>query len=547
MALSNQSRMSFPADYHQRLHAYLLQHGLIGVHKKYSDRSATEKSEPGRSSLRVTLQELGELTSLWGLYLSTRIDLFSVDDCMELRRIPDSARPLPFVEVQEFVAQELGVGIERAFLAVEPMPFETHLLHDSYIVMLQNGESAILRVLRPEFRSFPAEHVDALRLLGESRLFRHWAETIISEAVDEFTRELRRMTDQLQEAAAFEALALDAEVGDGLWAPKTLREFCRSAVLTLGWRPLVKLGSVTCGKGLSDPAVAVHEAAMSANKGARLICHAWVRQVFHGRVFPIQFGLGDVGFSEDGQVAFLGRVFTTLSEDSKASTWRYLVAVASDEPDESCRSLLALMHGGKKRETSEELLASFRQAVSCFMSEPGERDCCSGLAARIVRQLQLATQAGYSPTTPLISFYRGFFSVLAVIHSLQPQGDPFLEAVESVWMIDIFSSVRRTVGTGSFGDFSSNWVAAILQFPVRLEAMLSQTIRGEWDKSLERVTAARREADLSSSISTVLIMTAVLLIVRNCPMHLSPTWIDRFSFVVCFLIGLLVLRMAAHS
>ena len=285
----------------------------------------------------------------------------------------------------------------------------------------------------------------------------------------------------------------------------------------------------------------------SSEKLARLLCLAWLRQVFHGRVFPVQFTADDVFLSDDGNVAFLGSAFSTTPTDIKDSIWKYLLALAADNPDECCRTLLSLMHKHKERVSSQELLASFRQAVTCFMSGPGKQDFYTGLAARVLRHLQLATEAGYHPLPALLAFYRGLFSALAIARALQPTGDPLLEAVEGVWVLGIFGSASQMIRIDSLSDISSKYAAAIFDFPTRLDAMLSQALRKKSDEAIEPATASAQDNTPAYSVAIVLLLTAVLLLVRNGPIHFSSAWIDGVSFVICCLIGLLVLRMAARS
>jgi predicted unusual protein kinase regulating ubiquinone biosynthesis (AarF/ABC1/UbiB family) len=539
MAAFKQLQMSFPTSHHVRLHDYLVRYGLMESQPTRGDAFVGEALKPAFSSLRSVLQEAGDVCSLFGLYLSTRIDLLSLEGCIELSRISDTAPGAPWADVEKFVEQELSVGLGQAFLAVEPMPYETSLLLDSYIAMLDTGENVSLRVLRREFRSFPAEQLDALRMLRDCRLFQHWTDVGMQEVIDDFTRELRLRTDQLEVAAAFEALAVDAAAEDGLWAPRTLRTYCRRGILALEQRPSVKLSS--------SPNIASRAAAdSSAEKAARIVCVTWMRRVFHGRVFPVQFGLNDVSLLEDGRVAFVGGTFTPCSPDSNEKIWKYLLAAAADDPDECCRVLLDLMTKAKVRQAHEEVLAAFRQSVTCFMSAPGQKDFCSGLAARILRQLQIATEAGYHPRPFLILFYRGLFSVLAAIQTLQPQGDPLLEALEGVWVMNIFGSARRMVSMDALGDIGTKYLAAMIDLPIRLDAVLSNVNHGTGDECAERAHGAVSEGDPSHPIAIALVLTAVLLLVRDGPIHFAPVWIDRISFSVCCVIGLLVLRVAAR-
>lgn len=540
-------RASLPRDHRLCLHESLVRHRLIGARQKTSDSSQRSRAEGSYLSLRVALQEAGDVSSLFGLYLSTRVDLLSIEDCTQLSHISDTAPLAALADVQGFVERELGTAISQAFLAVEPMPYAASLLRHSYIAMLENGENISLHVLRREFRPFPEEQLDALYMLRECGLFRHWAPVTISEVIEDFARELHQRADQLAEATAFEMLAMDAQAGDGLWVPRTLRKFCRNGILGLERRPLLKLSSVKQHGTAHKPDFALAAVTdVSAEKAARILCFLWLRQVFDGRIFPVQFGHDDIFLLEDGRVAFLGAVYATPSAEINEKLWKYLLAAAADDPDECCRSLLSLMSRTNLSRAYDQVLAHFRQSVTCFMSAPGQPDFCSGVAARILRQLQIATQAGYRPSPSLVAFYRGLFSALAAVRTLDPDCDPVLEAIESLWATHIFGSGRRMIGIDTLADIGSKYLAAMIELPIRLETVLLQANRNPQDGFPERAVAAVPDNDWSHRVAIVLVLAAVYLLVSNGPFHLSSQWADRISFLVCCVIGLLLLRIAAR-
>jgi hypothetical protein len=113
-------------------------------------------------------------------------------------------------------------------------------------------------------------------------------------------------------------------------------------------------------------------------------------------------------------------------------------------------------------------------------------------------------------------------------------------------VLGIFGSTRQMVRMDALADISSKFAAAMLEFPMKLDAMLSQAVRAK-SGSFERTAAPVRVNDPSYSIAIVLLLTSMLLLVRNGPIHFAPEWIEGVSFVVCCTIGLLVLRMAARS
>src|SRR5256885_5823728 len=72
----------------------------LRVHRR---RIAHSHSSYGRE-LREALESLGPVFSSFGLYLSSRVDVLSAQDCLELGRIPDQFPAMPAALVQQILA-----------------------------------------------------------------------------------------------------------------------------------------------------------------------------------------------------------------------------------------------------------------------------------------------------------------------------------------------------------------------------------------------------------------------------------------------------------
>jgi predicted unusual protein kinase regulating ubiquinone biosynthesis (AarF/ABC1/UbiB family) len=545
MALFKQSRTPTAISHRQRLHESLARHGLIG---KDDPRGPSRTSGVKGSALRSVLQEWGDVGCLFGLYISSRIDLFSAEECDELSHIPDRATASSFTEVQQFVERELGVGIHQAFLAVEPTPYDTSLLRDSYVAMLESGQNVTLHVLRSDFRSLPTDQLDALRMLGETS-FLGWSSRLTTDVVDDFVRELQLRVDFLQEAEALDTLARDVQAEVELYSPRVIWEFCRPGVLAVERQPWGSLSRIAARRKDSGDGRAFPGALdRSSERLANLICLAWLRQVFLGRVFPVQFGFDDVFvLEEDGRLGLMGRSYAIPTPEARADLWRYLLAVAADDPDECCRTLLALTYRHEASGPPDELLAAFRQAINCFTSGPGEKDFYTGLAARILRQLQLATQLGYRPLPSLLIFYRGIFCAAALSRALHPSSDSLQDAVDGVWSLTIFTSVHQMMRADALREMGGKYLTAMLEFPMSLDAMLSQNAKNNGASPFETTPASVGQQAPPNTVAIVLLLTALLWLARSGIIQISSRSAGALTFLVACVIGLLVLRMAARS
>src|SRR5256884_9734403 len=90
------------------------------------DGSADVPSDRGRR-LREMLDELGPTFVKFGQLLSTRPDIVPPDIVVELQKLQDDVRPIPFADVRRVIEEGLGFTIEQALLqfAVEPTSAES--------------------------------------------------------------------------------------------------------------------------------------------------------------------------------------------------------------------------------------------------------------------------------------------------------------------------------------------------------------------------------------------------------------------------------------
>ena len=99
--------------------------------------------------LREMLDELGPSFVKFGQLLSTRPDVVPPDIIVELRGLQDDVRPFPFEQVEQVVESELGLSLERAFLAFETTPIAAASIGQVHRATLPNGRQVAVKVQRP--------------------------------------------------------------------------------------------------------------------------------------------------------------------------------------------------------------------------------------------------------------------------------------------------------------------------------------------------------------------------------------------------------------
>src|SRR5262245_11766370 len=182
-------RMTREVGVQQSLAGYGLVHGL---HRLTGGANAIEERLVRR--LRAALIALGPIFSAFGLYLSSRADLLSVSECLELAMIPDQSSPLTPHEVLEVVARELGYDVGNAFLRFARQPYCANLRFQTHRAWLDKGQEVLVKINRPDFEtrlsaglSLPPALREALGMIGLS----DWQ---IESAIADFRRTLQPQT-----------------------------------------------------------------------------------------------------------------------------------------------------------------------------------------------------------------------------------------------------------------------------------------------------------------------------------------------------------------
>jgi ubiquinone biosynthesis protein len=115
-------------------------------------------------AIRQALERLGPFYVKVGQMLSTRPDIVSEDTMAELAMLHDHVSEAPFSAFEPVLAAELGDGWERRFVRIErERPLGSASLAQAYKVVLRGGQSAVLKVQRPDIRTLVLDDMAMMR------------------------------------------------------------------------------------------------------------------------------------------------------------------------------------------------------------------------------------------------------------------------------------------------------------------------------------------------------------------------------------------------
>jgi ubiquinone biosynthesis protein len=269
------------------------------------DGSGDTPSDRGRR-LREMLDELGPTFVKFGQLLSTRPDIVPPDIVVELQKLQDDVRPIPFADVRRVIEEELGLTIEQAFLEFDEQPTAAASIGQVHHALLPNGERVAVKVQRP---NAPRQIESDIALLFQAaRLAKERVRALdfidAEQVVDEFARSIRSELDYRAEARNAEIFRRNFAGQPDVKIPRVYWTYTRRRVLVL---------ELLEGVQLADLNVAALSHAERRDLAYR-IAETWMTMIFrhgffHGDPHPanifVMEGGAAVGLVDFGQVGKL--------------------------------------------------------------------------------------------------------------------------------------------------------------------------------------------------------------------------------------------------
>jgi ubiquinone biosynthesis protein len=296
--------------------------GVVG------SRTATRE---GAIQLRQGLEELGTTFVKLGQLLSSRPDLLPDAYITELEKLVDDVPPIPFSEVREVIAREIGL---ESFASIDESPLASASIAQTHRALTTSGQDVVVKVRRPGI----VEQVDLdLELLRKTASIAEQrsgtAKLLQLRALsDELEQHLRAELDFVEESHNAELIAgiLD-DYRDDLFVPRVIHPLVTEEVLVLERVDGVKVqdGAVL------DPT--------RAAELARSFFRAYIRQVTVEGVYHADPHRGNVLLTPDGRLALLDfGLIGRLDDDTRTALALLLLAVAQNRADDVADLILSL-------------------------------------------------------------------------------------------------------------------------------------------------------------------------------------------------------------
>lgn len=310
---------------------FLLERVLAALVRPFLDKSISDRPFPVQ--LRRRLEILGPTYIKLGQVLALRQDILPASITDELRNLLDRLPVVPFDRYLRLIEADIKRPVGEMYSWIDPIPTGSASIAQIHRATTPEGDSVIIKVVKPGIRETLNRDAILLRILGAFLQFllpRYRPAQLIREFV-EYTR---REVDLRREADNAESFAANFHDLPGVVFPKIYRQYSGRSVLCMEFLRGYKPGAPET-QGLTD-----EERDILVDLGAASIIRMLFKDgFFHADLHPgnllilpgPRLGFIDLGmvgrFESDLRRTFLYYYYTLVMGDAEGAA-RYLTAIA---------------------------------------------------------------------------------------------------------------------------------------------------------------------------------------------------------------------------
>ncbi len=490
----------------------------------------------GRAAhLRLALEELGPTFIKLGQALSTRPDLIPPEYIAELQGLQDNVPPVPWSELREVFAEELGVPIEAAFLRVDPVPLASASLGQVHEARLEDGTAVVVKIQRPNIETLIETDIgvlyDLARLVGERSKLGQLSDPV--DVVTEFADALRRELDYRREAHHIERFAENFKDVDYALVPRVFWPLSSKRVLVMSKLEGIKVRDLR----------ALEAAGVNPKRIAERLSDVMFKSVLDDGFFHADPHPGNILVLPEGKLGLID--FGRMDTLSEADRRRIAVLVKAVIDFEEAKAAEILSEFSDDPLQPEELEPDVRRLLKRYQGLPiGE--------IKLGELMQALMQVAYRHHLKLPHEWVLLMQSLSMVEAILSDLDPDFDVIEAA-KPHIARLQRRRLHPESWLppalEITEDWLALGRHFPKSASRLLKQAERGQlrFEMHVPEVLDSLPKVDqaanrLSISLLLAALIVALGLIVPSLDLSARPwdavTWLGVLSFGAVSLLGI---------
>ncbi len=492
---------------------------------------------PRGARLRLALIELGPIFVKFGQILSTRRDLLPPDVAEELSLLQDQVPPFPGSIARAAIEKSLGAPITTLYRSFDETPLASASIAQVHAAELMDGQSVVVKVLRPGIHERVAADIDLLRALGELAQRWHPAADKIQprEIVLEIETTLRHELDLQREGANASVLRRNFASADDVLVPAVHWTHSKEGVLTLD-----RVHGVTVDDLAAIDAAGVDRIAL-AEKGIRV----FYTQVFRDNFFHADAHPGNIWVDTERKtnprfVALDFGIMGSLSERDQFLLAQNFMALF--DRDYKRIAELHLEAGWMPSHIRvDELEAAVRTVCEPYFTRPLSE---ISLAEVVMKLFSVARQYELTLQPQLILLQKTLLNIEGIGRLLYPQID--IWATAKPVLADILRKrygLRRTLR--DIRTRLPEWISTAPEIPELVHTFLKKAQAGDFDVARTGPSLVASEALHRSRLRTVIIAAIGGVFIVTAALVYSPAfprWLPIASAAVGVIAFMIALR-----
>ncbi|MDQ6962128.1 MAG: 2-polyprenylphenol 6-hydroxylase [Mariprofundaceae bacterium] len=193
----------------------------------------------GSQQLRLIIEALGPTYIKFGQMLSTRVDFFSVDTMVELKKLQDNVPAESEKYIQEVLHKNFKkpLGEDGVFVVFNPEPIAAASIAQVHWAKLADGQEVAVKIRRPKIEKTIEADLALLAWFSIifDRFFPHYRRLKMPKVVAEFSKSIQSELNLRAEAARASRFETNLKDLDYVGVPEVLWDCSTEKVLTTEW------------------------------------------------------------------------------------------------------------------------------------------------------------------------------------------------------------------------------------------------------------------------------------------------------------------------
>jgi ubiquinone biosynthesis protein len=497
---------------------------------------------PGKASdtstvyerVRLALEDLGPTFVKFGQIMSTRTELLPPELIVELKKLQDHAKPIPYSEVRA-ILEENCPDLDLWFSSIEETPVASASIAQVHRAYLTDGTPVAIKVQRPGIGEIVETDIAILQSMAE-RIEMVFPETRLynpTGMVDDFAHQIVKELDFTRDSRNADRMARNFRDVPGIRFPKIYWEFTSARVMVMEFIQGVRI---------DDPEAIVEFGLDPHEIGVRGF-HAYLKMIFEDGFFHGDPHPGNLLVTKEGDIVFLDfGIVGILRPEKRQNFINLLFALANDDIELMLRSL-----EGFGIVIAEEDREPLRDDLYIMMHDFGSGDEVGQLNFRLTVTELTESMRRYQLKVPmnLMLLLKVFMMVLDIGVRLDPKFNfgkevtPYLTKLADTNTLSTAYLKRASTTLLDSAD-------AILDMPRNLNLMLRRLSSGTFklsaeEKDIQKVQMALDKAAdkimVGMVVASLVVGSSLVLQVSSFKLPTEIGWIAILGYTAAVLCG----------